>query len=54
MANVVDLVDQIEELFSDIPDKRKKAEYQEWKQTINKLIIEVNKESKIKMYLEIK
>lgn len=54
MANVVDLVDQIEELFSNIPDKRKKTEYQEWKQTINKLIIEVNKQSKIKMYLEIK
>ncbi len=54
MANVVDLVDQIEELFSDIPDKRKKKEYQEWKQTINKLIEEVNRQSKIKMYAEIK
>jgi ElaB/YqjD/DUF883 family membrane-anchored ribosome-binding protein len=54
MANVVDLVDQIEELFSDIPDKRKKKEYQEWKQAINTLIEEVNKQSKIKMYAEIK
>jgi ElaB/YqjD/DUF883 family membrane-anchored ribosome-binding protein len=50
MANVVDLVDSIEEMFEDIPDKRKKTEYQEWRSTINKLIEEVNKLSKIKMY----
>jgi len=54
MANVVDLVDRIEELFSDVPDKRKKKEYQEWKSTINKLIEEVNKLSKIKMYTVVK
>jgi ElaB/YqjD/DUF883 family membrane-anchored ribosome-binding protein len=50
MANVVDLVDRIEEMFKDIPDKRKKKEYQEWRSTINKLIEEVNRLSKIKMY----
>ena len=50
MPNVVTLVDNIEDMFSQMPDKRKKKEYQEWKQTINKLIEEVNKASKIKMY----
>jgi hypothetical protein len=54
MPNVVDLVDRIEEMFIDMPDKRKKVEYQEWKVTINKLIEEVNKMSKIKMYTIIK
>ena len=54
MPNVVDLVDRIEEMFEDMPDKRKKKEYQEWKVTINKLIEEVNKASKIKMYTIIK
>lgn len=54
MANVVDLVDRIEEMFSDMPDKRKKKEYQEWKVTINKLIEEVNKVSKLKMYSVVK
>lgn len=50
MENVVDLTDRIEELFTDIPDKRKKKEYQEWKLTINKLIQELNKLCKFKMY----
>jgi ElaB/YqjD/DUF883 family membrane-anchored ribosome-binding protein len=54
MPNVVTLVDTIEEMFSQMPDKRNKKEYQEWKQTINKLIEEVNKVSKLKMYLPIK
>lgn len=54
MPNVVDLVDRIEEMFTDMPDKRKKKEYQEWKVTVNKLIEEVNKVSKIKMYSTIK
>ena len=47
MPNVVTLVDTIEEMFSQTPDKRNKKEYQEWKQTINKLIEEVNKVSKL-------
>jgi hypothetical protein len=50
VENVVDLTDRIEELFIDIPDKRKKKEYQEWKVTINKLIQELNKLCKFKMY----
>ena len=50
MPNVVTLVDAIEDMFSQIPDKRNKKEYQQWKQTINKLIGEVNKVSKLKMY----
>jgi len=54
MAHVVDIVDRIEEMFTDVPDKRKKKEYQDWKNTINKLIEEVNKLSKTKMYLNIK
>ena len=54
MPNVVTLVDDIEDLFSQMPDKRKKSEYKEWKQTINKLIEEVNKVSKLKMYNIIK
>jgi len=54
MAHVVDLVDRIEEMFTDIPDKRKKKEYETWKIEINKLIQEVNKASKIKMYTIIK
>ena len=28
MANVVDIVDRIEEMFADVHDKRKKKEYQ--------------------------
>jgi ElaB/YqjD/DUF883 family membrane-anchored ribosome-binding protein len=54
MPNVVTLVDTIEEMFSQMLDKRNKKEYQEWKQTINKLIEEVNKVSKLKMYNIIK
>ena len=54
MAAVVDIVDQIEELFSKEPDKRKKTEHKEWKDTINKLIQDCNKLSKFKMYFVIK
>jgi len=54
MASVISLVDSIEDLFDNIPNKRKKTEYQEWKKTINLLIEEVNKSSKFKMYEKIK
>jgi hypothetical protein len=54
MASVISLVESIEDLFDNIPDKRKKTEYQEWKKTINLLIEEVNKSSKFKMYEKIK
>lgn len=54
MANIVELTDKIEELFSKEPDKRKKTEHKEWKDTINKLIQECNKLCKFKMYFIIK
>lgn len=54
MAGVVSLVESIEQLFDQKPDKRKKVEYKEWVAKINVLIKEVNKESKFKMYETIK
>ena len=54
MVAVIDLTDKIEELFSKEPDKRKKAEHKEWKDTINKLIQDCNKLCKFKMYFVIK
>jgi hypothetical protein len=54
MSSVVALVESIEDMFDNIPDKRKKSEYQEWKKTINLLIEQVNKSSKFKMYENIK
>jgi len=54
MASVISLVDSIEDLFDNVPDKRKKSEYQEWKKTINLLIEEINKSCKFKMYEKIK
>lgn len=54
MANIVELIDKIEDLFMKCPDKRKKQEYSEWKDTINKLIQDCNKLSKFKMYFVIK
>jgi len=54
MASVVTLVETIEDMFDNVPDKRKKSEYQEWKKTINLLIEQVNKSSKFKMYENIK
>ena len=54
MDTVIDLTDKIEELFSKKPDKRKKTEHKEWKDTINKLIQDCNKSCKFKMYFVIK
>jgi hypothetical protein len=54
MDTVIDLTDKIEELFSKEPDKRKKTEHKEWKDTINKLIQDCNKSCKFKMYFVIK
>lgn len=54
MATVIDLTNKIEELFSQEPDKRKKTEHKEWKDTINKLIQDCNKLCKFKMYFVIK
>jgi hypothetical protein len=54
MTNVTDLVERVELLFSDKPDKRKKKEYKEWETTINLIIDELNKLCKFKMYNKIK
>ena len=54
MDTVIDLTDKIEELFSKEPDKCKKTEHKEWKDTINKLIQDCNKSCKFKMYFVIK
>jgi hypothetical protein len=54
MAAIIDIVDQIENMFSKEPDKRKKTEHKEWKDAINKLIQDCNRLSKFKMYFVIK
>jgi uncharacterized FlaG/YvyC family protein len=51
---IVDLVDAVEKLFDQKPDKRKKSEYKEWKDKINSVIQTLNKEAKFKMYDTIK
>ena len=50
MSNVTTLVERVEQLFSNKPDKRKKKEYKEWEDTINLVIEELNKLCKFKMY----
>ena len=54
MAAVIELTEKIEDMFSKEPDKRKKTEHKEWKDTINKLIQDCNKSCKFKMYFVIK
>ncbi len=54
MAAVIELTDKIEDLFIKMPDKRKKSEYIEWRDTINKVIQDCNKLCKFKMYFVIK
>jgi len=51
---MVDLIETVENLYSNMPDKRKRKEYQDWKQTINIIIQDINKLCKFKMYNEIK
>lgn len=50
----VDIIDSIELLFEQKPDKRKKKEYQEWCTNLNELIESINKKTKIKMYDKVK
>lgn len=50
MAHVIDLVDSVESLFDEKPDKRKKTEYKAWKERINSVIQQINKLCKFKMY----
>lgn len=47
---IVDLVERIEKAFETRPEGRKRKELSDWKQSVNKLIEQVNKLSKIKMY----
>jgi ElaB/YqjD/DUF883 family membrane-anchored ribosome-binding protein len=54
MPSVIELTDEIEQLLEEKPDKRKKKEYQEWKETVNSLIKRVNELAKFKMYIPIK
>ena len=54
MSLVIDLVDSVEKLFSEKPDKRKKAEYKNWVTKINLVIDQINKETKFKMYDKVK
>jgi hypothetical protein len=49
---IVDLTERIEKAFEERPKGTKRKELSEWKQSINKLIEQVNKLSKIKMYKE--
>jgi hypothetical protein len=50
--SVTELVERIEKAFEERPKGGKRKELSEWKQSINRLIDEVNKLSKIKMYKE--
>jgi hypothetical protein len=50
MIYVVDLVDSVEKLFDEKPDKRKKIEYKDWKDKLNSIIQQLNKTCKFKMY----
>ena len=54
MPSVIELTDEIEQMLEEKPDKRKKKEYQEWKERVNALIKRVNELSKFKMYNVVK
>lgn len=51
---VTDYIEEIEKNFNNIPDKRKKSDYINWKFNLNKMIIECNKLSGTKIYNIIK
>ena len=54
MPGVLELSDQIELMLEQKPDKRKKKEYQAWKEEVNQLIKEINQLAKFKMYNPVK
>lgn len=54
MPAVIELTDEIEQLLEEKPDKRKRKEYQEWKERVNSLIKKVNELAKFKMYNPVK
>jgi len=47
---IVDLVESIEKAFESRPKGGKRKDLSDWKQSINRLIEQVNELSKIKMY----
>lgn len=53
-AGVLEIEDEIEHLLENIPDKRKKKEYNIWKSQVNALILQINTEAKMKLYHTIK
>jgi hypothetical protein len=53
-VNLVDLQDEITKLEDNMPDKKKKKEYKEWKDKINFLIDMYNAKSKYKSYKRVK
>jgi hypothetical protein len=54
MSSIVSLVERVEQLFLEKPDKIKKKEHKDWQDTINLIIEELNKLCKFKMYNKIK
>lgn len=54
MSSVLEISDTIELMLENKPDKRKKKEYQAWKDEVNKLIKEINQLAKFKMYNPVK
>lgn len=47
---VTEITDEIERLFDNKPDGRKKSDLSHWKNEINQLIDRVNQLAKIKIY----
>ena len=53
-VNLIDIQEEISKLEDNVPDKRKKKLYNEWKEKINFLIDMYNAKSKYKTYGRIK
>jgi hypothetical protein len=53
-TKVLDLFDKVEELLEKRPDKRKKSEWNLWKEEINGWIDKTNKLGKCKLYDKVK
>lgn len=51
--NLMDCWDMIEELYENVPDKRKK-EYKKWKDEINRVVDHANKIQNFKAYNKVK
>lgn len=53
-TKVLDLFDKVEELLEKRPDKRKKTEWNLWKEEVNGWIEKTNKLGKCKLYDKVK